>query len=83
VADARTSTSGVSFKVIVSFFCMFQIDPSCFEYTMQKINGMFEEAERFDCMTFVESCLGCLTGGLYILCTDSKYEKVSECSGLR
>lgn len=54
-----------------------QLDPNAFEYTMKEINGIFEDAEKFTCATFCESCLGFLTANLYWACRDSRYERVS------
>jgi len=51
-----------------------RIDPNAFEYTIKELNNYFEDAEKFTCGTFCESCVGFFTANLYWLCRDSRYE---------
>ena len=45
---------------------------------MNQINGMFEEAEDFNCTTFCESVVGFVTANMIYMCKDTRYERVSS-----
>lgn len=51
------------------------IDRDSFKRTIDKINSIFDEAERMSIKVFFESCLACITAYCIYACMDSHYDK--------
>lgn len=49
-----------------------------FQETIDEINGIFEEAEAYNCQRYGEGCLACLTGYTIHFCFKTHYQKVSQ-----
>lgn len=54
-----------------------KIERPAFEYTVNQLNALFEEAEGGNCKTYCEGCCACITAYLMFICVESHYEKVS------
>nr|CAG4652320.1 EOG090X0IRX [Triops cancriformis] len=65
----------------VRFQCKFpgelegKLEKDKFEYTVNTLNEIYQEAEALSCSTYCEGCCACLTGYLLYCCTDTHYEK--------
>ncbi|XP_032835933.1 golgin subfamily A member 7-like [Petromyzon marinus] len=53
-----------------------KVEAQQFEETLRGLNALFEEAERLDSHTYLESCLACLTAYLVYTCVETHYQKV-------
>uniref|UniRef100_S4RKI9 Ras modification protein ERF4 n=1 Tax=Petromyzon marinus TaxID=7757 RepID=S4RKI9_PETMA len=53
-----------------------QIEKNLFEDTVRTFNKLYTEAEKIGAHSYVESCLGCLTGYTLFMCMETRYEKV-------
>nr|CAG4645940.1 EOG090X0IRX [Lynceus sp. MCZ IZ 141354] len=52
-----------------------KIEKEKFEYTINMINEVYNEAEKMTCSAYCEGCFACLTGYLLYCCTETHYEK--------
>ncbi|CAK9298332.1 unnamed protein product [Gordionus sp. m RMFG-2023] len=52
-----------------------KIDKQYFEDTINTLNEMYREAEKFGPRTFIEGCLGCMTAYLSYIFIDTTCEK--------
>ena len=53
-----------------------KIERPAFEYTVNRMNEMYEEAETFSSRTCCESVFACCTAYLSYLCMETYYDKV-------
>ncbi|KAM4582961.1 golgin subfamily A member 7-like [Fundulus diaphanus] len=53
-----------------------RLDRQQFEETMQGLNNLYAEAEKLGGMSYLESCLACLTAYTIYFCMETHYEKV-------
>lgn len=67
--------------VCVWLVCVFQVERSAFEYTVNHLNAFFAEAEDGTCKAYCQGCCACLTAYLMFICVESHYEKVGQCTG--
>lgn len=52
-----------------------KIDQAEFEDVLERINGVYAEAERLSARTCFENCFACLTAYLVLICIPTNYEK--------
>ena len=68
---------GVKFDTKLPAELQGKIDPAEFEQVIERINGIYADAERLSARTCFENCCACLTAYLLLACMPTSYEKVS------
>ena len=66
---------------ILYIYLYFKIGERAFRETINEINLIFEEAESYECRTYGEGCLACLTGYTIHFCFKTHYQRVSVENG--
>merc|ERR1719154_466690 len=52
-----------------------KIDKQLYDYTINTLNSLYEEAEKGSCSTYCEGCMACLTAYIIYFCAETHYEK--------
>ncbi|ENN79212.1 golgin subfamily A member 7 [Dendroctonus ponderosae] len=52
-----------------------RLEKQTFESTINRLNEIFEEAEKASCSAYCEGCFACVTAYLIYLCKETRYEK--------
>ena len=71
---------GVKFETKLPVELQGKMDAREFEEVIERINTIYEEAERLGPKTYLENCLACMTGYLLLICMPTNYEKVNRSS---
>ncbi|XP_078724089.1 golgin subfamily A member 7 isoform X2 [Lampetra fluviatilis] len=73
----RDYSEGTSCRFQIKFLPELEprIEKNLFEDTVRTFNKLYTEAEKIGAHSYVESCLGCLTGYTLFMCMETRYEK--------
>lgn len=52
-----------------------KIDRQLYDYTINTLNSLYQEAEKGSCSTYCEGCMACLTAYIIYFCAETHYEK--------
>lgn len=66
---------GVKFETKLPTELQGKISSSEFTDVIERINAIYEDAERLSARTYLENCLACLTAYLVLICMPTNYEK--------
>ena len=66
---------GVKFDTKLPIELQGKLDPSEFEQIINRINEIYQNAERLTARTVLENCLSCMTAYLLLICMPTQYEK--------
>lgn len=69
---------GVKFETKLPTELQGKISSTEFTDVIERINAIYEDAERLSARTYLENCLACLTAYLVLICMPTNYEKVSR-----
>jgi hypothetical protein len=67
---------GVKFETKFPNELQGKIEIAEFEEVIERINSIYENAEKLNASTYFENCLACLSGYLLLICIPTNYEKV-------
>jgi hypothetical protein len=68
---------GVKFETKLPTELQGKISSSEFADVIERINSIYDDAERLSARTYIENCLACLTAYLLLICMPTNYEKVN------
>lgn len=66
---------GVKFETKLPTELQGKISSSEFADVIERINAIYEDAERLSARTYLENCFACLTAYLLLICMPTNYEK--------